>query len=134
MLCRQQASSQSGFCFLGRSSNLTANFSGPEEWLPWASDLWGKVAKLPTLFFLWRTEQKQCPIECSDSKTNTKDVKDKSYVNIREGNFIKENWCWPKIPTESKQNSKPDYPLCPKPQVLPIFCSCGQTIQCKIWW
>lgn len=43
--------SWSGFCLVWRS-NLTANYSRLEKQLTWASELWGKLAKLPNLFLL----------------------------------------------------------------------------------
>lgn len=45
--------SLSVFCLIWRSPNLNANFSRSEDWLPCVSELWGKVAKLPNLFFFF---------------------------------------------------------------------------------
>lgn len=58
----------SGFCLVWRSSNLTADFSGSEKWLMRASASWGKVAKLPNLFFLLKTEEEQHLFNAKNAK------------------------------------------------------------------
>ena len=40
------------------------------------------------MFFLLKTEGQRHLFKCQESKINVKNVKDKSYVNIREDHFI----------------------------------------------
>lgn len=58
--------SRSGFCLFWGSCYLTANCSRSEEWLVWASELWGKVANFQIRFFLLKTEEQQYPFKCSE--------------------------------------------------------------------